>query len=579
MQQTPPRGRIPLALALVIQALWGLVFIARSPATIDGTRYFTLFDDAMISMRYARNLAAGHGLVWNAGETPVEGYSNFAWTLFMAALHLVAAEPLISLFVSIAGLALLLANIVVVWSIARRLAPGRPRAAALAALMVACFYSLGYWTLRGMEVGLLALAIDAAVLGVLVLEGGGSAALLAAALTLLPLVRADGALPALLVGGYAYATSARRSGRAWIFLALPLAAVAAHTGFRLWYYGDWMPNTYYLKMTGAPLIARLQRGVLTTALEGAWALWPAAVLAAAARPLAGHRRLPALVAAAMTAYAMYVGGDAWEWTGHVNRYLVCAAPLALVLAAIGIDDMTEGARGAPGAARGGKRLLVAAVALGGALVYTIASLRYFPDRELSVARPFLLAAIYAAALGAAWAYASRDRRPRAFAGLAFAVVVLTASGAKTLEWIRYDDLHVVDDRYSTELGVRVRQLTTDQARVAVVTAGAIPYFSHRWSVDLLGKNDRYIAHLPAHLPIYPGHDKWDYRYSVDTWRPDVIVQLWRPSDADVAYVRAAGYVANASGIMVRRDSAAVDRDRLLAATDDVERRHARARSR
>jgi hypothetical protein len=59
-----------------------------------------------------------------------------------------------------------------------------------------------------------------------------------------------------------------------------------------------MPNTYYLKMTGAPLMSRLQRGLQTTALEGAWALWPIAVLAAAARPLSGHRRLPTLVAVA-----------------------------------------------------------------------------------------------------------------------------------------------------------------------------------------------------------------------------------------------------------------------------------------
>ena len=44
-----------------------------------------LFDDAMISMRYARNLAEGHGLVFNAGEY-VQGFSNPLMTLLMAAL-------------------------------------------------------------------------------------------------------------------------------------------------------------------------------------------------------------------------------------------------------------------------------------------------------------------------------------------------------------------------------------------------------------------------------------------------------------------------------------------------------------
>jgi hypothetical protein len=34
-------------------------------------------DDAFISLRYSRHLAEGHGIAWNVGEAPVEGYSNF----------------------------------------------------------------------------------------------------------------------------------------------------------------------------------------------------------------------------------------------------------------------------------------------------------------------------------------------------------------------------------------------------------------------------------------------------------------------------------------------------------------------
>ncbi len=46
-----------------------------------------LVDDAYISARYARNLAEGHGLVYNRapGDNPrVEGYSNFLWTIIIA---------------------------------------------------------------------------------------------------------------------------------------------------------------------------------------------------------------------------------------------------------------------------------------------------------------------------------------------------------------------------------------------------------------------------------------------------------------------------------------------------------------
>ena len=35
-------------------------------------------DDSLITLRYARHLASGHGIVWNVGEDPVEGYTNFS---------------------------------------------------------------------------------------------------------------------------------------------------------------------------------------------------------------------------------------------------------------------------------------------------------------------------------------------------------------------------------------------------------------------------------------------------------------------------------------------------------------------
>ena len=36
-------------------------------------------EDAYISFHYAQNWVAGAGLVWNPGEAPVEGYTNFLW--------------------------------------------------------------------------------------------------------------------------------------------------------------------------------------------------------------------------------------------------------------------------------------------------------------------------------------------------------------------------------------------------------------------------------------------------------------------------------------------------------------------
>src|SRR5512146_2385105 len=59
-------------------------YILASSFVINGQHYYVLFDDAMISMRYAWNLAHGNGLVWNAGErveAPLEALSTTFFAL------------------------------------------------------------------------------------------------------------------------------------------------------------------------------------------------------------------------------------------------------------------------------------------------------------------------------------------------------------------------------------------------------------------------------------------------------------------------------------------------------------------
>src|SRR5436190_11152703 len=112
----------------------------------------------MTSMRYARNLEHGAGLAWNAGQHPVEGYTNLLWTAWMAVLHLTGvSDAKASLLVMVSGAAILVANLFVVRALVEELAPGRRGAALAAMAATALFYPLAYWTLRGMEVGLVSL--------------------------------------------------------------------------------------------------------------------------------------------------------------------------------------------------------------------------------------------------------------------------------------------------------------------------------------------------------------------------------------------------------------------------------------
>src|SRR5437899_3109799 len=195
-----------LAAPAFVSLAFSLVFIARTAFTVNGERYFTLFDDAMISMRYARNLAAGHGLLWNPGQAPVEGYTNFLWTLWMALMHLFGApESKVSLLVMLSGALILVGNLIVVRRIAERLAPESPLATSLAVWLTALYYPLVYWTLRGMEVGLVTLTLSASVMLALRLRGrfrGADLIALAALMALGILTRPDVVVPCGVVAAF-----------------------------------------------------------------------------------------------------------------------------------------------------------------------------------------------------------------------------------------------------------------------------------------------------------------------------------------------------------------------------------------
>jgi hypothetical protein len=307
--------------------------LAGASVRIDGVRYFWLDDDMMISMRYARSLAEGHGLVFNVGER-VEGYSNFLWVIILAALHALvpdAARAAVPVVLLNAGLAVgvLLAG--------RRLlrALGAPSVAALSGLTLALAIcvDLLYWSVNGFETTLLTLLFTLTLCSLMRAPASGIPASGLLLLSLLPLARADGlvhwsaaALPAL-------ALSRRRSGDA-LRLAASLLPAAAHLAFRLLYYGEWLPNTAHLKVLG----------VEGKALHGAaylarFALAYAAPLALAVASvwLRDARRRMGIAAGAgmIAAYVVLVGGDNFP---HA-RFLAPLVPLLLALAFAAIDDL------------------------------------------------------------------------------------------------------------------------------------------------------------------------------------------------------------------------------------------------
>lgn len=539
------------------------VYIWRGTVTVGGRRYFTLFDDAMVSMVYARSLADGRGLVWSDGLA-VEGYTNPAWTVWMAMVHVVGLEGSGAvLAVSVTGAIILLALAVVAHRLALELS-GVAWVGLVAAAAVAFCYPLVFWTLRGMEVGLVALLVTtAALLAVRIQSQPTTRRLvgLGAVLALGVLTRNDALVPAgALVLALLVAPGAARRRSLGVPVAIVGAAMALQVLVRLALYGELVPNTYVLKVEGTTLAERLGRGLTTLEV---FALLEAAIPLALVVALLVCRRadratLTVLApAGALLVYATYVGGDAWEWTGFANRYLTTALPLLLIVASVAVERLEGGV----------VTVGVLAALLVAALVAPVDGVVVQMDRgAVEALRTEAALAIGAAivALIALW----RLARPGWTPVVAAAVLVGLANLGALAEWVSSNAALVETwDAEHIALGEASRAATAPDATIAVFGAGTTPYYAERPTVDLLGKSDPVIAAVEPQGPLFPGHNKRDYEYSICERRPDLVLELWAPTDGDRRLLEGCGYRHLRDDLYVRDDSLLVDVDRLLAELD------------
>ena len=208
-------------------------------------------DDVGVSYRYARHLAEGSGLTWNAGEEPVEGYSNLLWVLMLSAGQLFGTD--IETFSRVLGLILGIGTLLITYRLAVTLATvNHEGLAAIVPLFVALTPAWLMWVMSGLEIALYSFLLVLAVRAV-TLSGRSRVVTASAALSLLILTRPEAiglALCYLLVVWIMNVAEKQSSLRG---LGIPLLAVigtvAAVTVFRLVYYGYPLPNTVYAKFS------------------------------------------------------------------------------------------------------------------------------------------------------------------------------------------------------------------------------------------------------------------------------------------------------------------------------------------
>ncbi|MEW6180701.1 MAG: hypothetical protein AB1522_12330 [Chloroflexota bacterium] len=543
--------RTLFVLLLLAYMAYAAVFIAKTIFWVDGVPYSALFDDMMISMTYARNLAQGHGLVWNAGGERVEGFSNPLWVAFMALIHLLPiAENWTSLAVQIGGGVFFIASLLVLRRVAGQVSGGQERVALLAVLLTAFYYPLSNWSLLGVEVGLLLLMVNLSMfLALRTLENGQFSRGLYLLMGLATLVRVDAAVTYLtlwaLLVWFDRANRRRHLIEGGVILLLFLGG---QTLARKLYYGEWVPNTYILKVEGLPLWARVRRGLQVT-----WnfvrGFYPPLMLLPFSLFLFRRERqglLLALVFLAQVAYSIYVGGDAWEHRGGANRFVALGMPALFTLFSLAVWEWYDRIR------------------------VWLQKNSHSAARWLVRVMPPGLAGFLALSM-LLW-----NRMPGNYGVVSS--VLNPAEGELRFFFLLDRSIYVPGNERYTRDGLILGEVTQPSARVAVVAAGNICYFSHRYCIDMLGKTDPVIARSGIQVPpdadwreLRPGHIKFNYQHSIATLKPDVVVEI-RQSTGDIAerFLKE-DYVSvkvNGHPMYFRKDSTRIDWVKLEYVRED-----------
>ena len=212
-------------------------------------------EDAHITFRFARNLADGHGFVWNIGERPIEGFTTFLWVLVSAA-GLRAGIDLFWLTQTLGTLSTL-GTLALTFELARRRFGASNWIAFVPCLFLAVSGPFATWAGSGMEMTTFGFFVLLGVYAYLTfLHGASTGWLLAsgASLCIATLLRPEGAVVFGVLAGMAATIFSSRTWAAWrphlafgIIFALPLVVFVA---WRFAEFGDLLPNTFYQKTGG-----------------------------------------------------------------------------------------------------------------------------------------------------------------------------------------------------------------------------------------------------------------------------------------------------------------------------------------
>jgi hypothetical protein len=478
LNSSPRRGACLIIGFLFL--IWSAVFIYQTSfIAVDGHRYFCLFDDAMVSMRYGWNLSHGFGLVWNPGER-VEGYTNPLLVMLMAVTTLVLSRSNAVFAIQILGILWPLSTAWVCSHIARRLAQWsgydmnvQATSQVLTFLCVVFYYPFDYWSLMGMETGLLSFLLCFGVLNVLKYTNDQTkkSVVNAALLFGLAFLTRNDSIVVPLISGVYLALFFRNRILITGFL-IYLMFILAQESFRWFYYGDLLPNTYYLRLAGMPLFVRLRNGTVYFYyfLQQTYLIWMVAMVGLLFTGARRSRLYLFAIACGIALYQIYAGGDPWP-------YWRILTPAMLIIFVLYVLTVCESAL----------------------------ALRRRLGQDSSL-----------------WIY-------QTCAALIVCFTLLWSNWAFFLETtFLVNPYQALSNARNVNTAILLNQVLDDNASIGVFWAGSIPYYTGKKAIDFLGKSDKRLSRRAPDLEwIYrstgmktlPGHNKYDLTDSIMQRRP------------------------------------------------------------
>jgi hypothetical protein len=545
-----PRSRPAWGLALAACLLW-MVVAGRLLGEWQ-------IDDAYITYRYGWNLAHGHGLIYNVGEAPVEGYTTFLWALLSSAAIVLGWHP--AAVTQAINIALSQCLLALAYYLGRKLMPQSNGWPLAAVLLLAVDTSLLVYGPKGSGMETVAFALLALVPIALLWNPRSPAAHSAlgtqhsalrvaagVALALASLTRPEGVLVTIVLLGV-LALQQRAGGRhLWRLLlpiALPyLAIVLPYQIWRVSFYGYPFPNTFYAKTGLSP--ALVLRGA-RYAWDFAASHWFLVLLALIALALGGwtllskrkqHLRdehdnrlnLLAALAVLVVVYVLYIvvaGGDhfvGWRF------FVPLLAPLALLAQEGGRLALQSLHTGLSQNRDGGEKPSLlpchsgrseesrpSRISRGKGVTLRqedVRGTRFFASLRMTGGRGVMtwgggVAAVLAVAF-------------LAYAGYS---LWLQTPGGMVGERTRRETIAL--ERWGSA-ALWLRDNTPPQTVTASLTAGAMAYYSDRTVIDMLGLNDIHIGHLEVESigEAVAGHEKRDPAYVLGR-KPDYILATW-----------------------------------------------------